>query len=172
MKAYICCGLIGSGKSTWAQKKALTEGRMVIVNCDAFRSMLKGVYTYDKELEDVIRQASEHTVRLAGVAGYDVVIDETNISRSKRQMWKDLFYIEFAPDVEIICVWCTENKRNLELRMEDPRDVTREKWSEILEGMRNVFEPPDESEGFASIIKVGLDGQDQSENDQKSGGAV
>lgn len=55
---------------------------------------------------------------------------------------------------EIICVWFTENERNLENRMREARGYSEAKWAEVIASMKFNFEEPSEEEGFSKIIKI------------------
>jgi len=143
---YILCGFPGSGKSTWARKMVESGGKIAVINRDSIRTMFgAGKYIYDKYLEIAVKNVSVLCLRHLLTAGYDVIIDETNLTKDKR---RDL--IEEANsgiECNILIIWFTESEKNLDRRMNDPRGYPREKWDEVISGMKKIFEPPEESEG-------------------------
>lgn len=152
-KVYMLIGLPGSGKSTWAKKKA-KEGKTVIVNQDAIRTMLKAEYFYDKEYEPLVHEMAVACLGDALGLGFDVILDQTNLSRSRRMFWVNLIKDNF--DCQIIYVhFCVMDESNLDRRMNEPRGQTREQWAEIIESMKKYEEMPLKSEGYDWLILEG-----------------
>jgi len=146
-KIYVLIGLPGSGKSTWAKRKVGKEKNTVIVNKDSLRLMINGgKYVYDECFENMIKDFATTTMRIALGHGFDVIVDETNLTRDKRKIWN---YI----DMETIGVWFTESKRNLEYRLKDTRGYAPAQWMLVIENMRDVFEKPTKDE-FNKLIRV------------------
>lgn len=145
-KVYILCGLPGSGKSTWARWKVSQEPNTIIINRDALRTMIKDKYVYDPELEHIIKESSSVIIDIALSRGYDVILDETNLTADNRNRWCGF---------DRVCVWCIEEEKCLENRMKHARGYTEEKWKEVIEGMQKAFEVPNlEAEGFSGMITV------------------
>lgn len=158
---YLTIGLIGSGKSTWAKNKAEAEKRTIIINRDSFREMIKAKYVYDVELEGLVKSMARGALEKALINEFDIIIDETNITTKKRMEWINAAKFLKPNNVElnIIYVWCTETERNVELRMNDSRGMTREQWEGVFNSMKNAFENPDteyESSIFNKLIKVAI----------------
>lgn len=150
---YILCGLPGSGKSTWARQQRITNPNTVIVNKDGIRTMLCGSYYYGPDLEPLVKIVAISAV-LNALPTFDVIVDETNITKEKRRHWLNLLGEDIAdPDSRKI-VWFKETERNLEYRMRDPRGISQGKWASVIEGMKTSFEPPTPDEG--EIIEVVL----------------
>jgi len=158
LTVHILCGLIGSGKSTWAKKSGNLD--TVIISKDSIRTMLQGLYVYDNKIEPLVKQIAFNSIGAAIAHNFNIIIDETNLTRDKR---KEL--IEFITDVSdqveikidaVNIVYFTEAEKNVDNRMRSPRGVKREDWNAIYEGMKLIFEEPTESEldGRGSIIKV------------------
>jgi len=155
---YILCGIIGSGKSTWAKEKA-KEDNVVIVNRDSLRAMIKGKYVFDKKYEPFIRSACYDIVTTAFDYGFNIIIDETNIIRKKRLDWIDLVDMarqDRGVNMKIVLVHFTETQNNVDNRMNDPKGQSRETWQGVYEGMMADFEDPIEAElsPEGEIIKV------------------
>lgn len=152
MKLILLVGFIGSGKSTWARKYVEEHERVIIVNRDALRTMLRGIYEYSEELEKIVMHGA---VELAGNAlkrGYDVIIDETNITKERRAMWMVFFSsamisFEVAKNLERKVIHFSADKGNVERRMEgDARGISREKWEKVFEEQKARFEPIERDE--------------------------
>lgn len=168
---YLLCGIVGSGKTTEA-KRMLAEATSptVIVNRDSIRTMMRGGdYLFSSTYEPWVKTVAQSAARSANLKGWDLVVDETNITVGKRGVWLDGFISERALETimvrpKVVCVWCTEMERNLELRMRDARSVSEEKWAEVIDKMRNDFEKPTMDEGFDEIRKVSIDGKEENDS--------
>ena len=145
MIVHILVGLIGSGKSTWAREKA-KEDNTVIINKDAIRQMFKGDYFFHEDYERLVDQMSKICFLKALQKGFNVIIDETNITKKKRAAYvetvKEHYYMIDEP-VEFEIVWFPEERNNVENRMKDPRGYTKEKWEAVFRGMKSAFEEPE-----------------------------
>lgn len=164
MKVYLLVGVPGSGKSTWSKKFAKENPDTIIVNRDAFRTMIKDEYIFDFRYEPFIKQLANDALRCALDRGLNVIVDETHIKSARRKeiikVVRDfessygLINTEYGK-TKIICVWFTEMQRNLENRMMNARGYDRQKWEEVINGMKANFEPPTEKdEGYDDIIKI------------------
>jgi len=153
LTVYLTCGLPGAGKSTWSHKKAQTDSTVVILCKDAFRNMIKGEYIFNTLYEPMINALTEGSIYSILDSGFDLIIDETNLNPEMRTKW-----LRVVEDTEIkvikICIWLTETKANLENRMKDARGYDAEKWTEVIERMRDKFIPPTLDEGFDEIIQM------------------
>jgi lysozyme family protein/tRNA uridine 5-carbamoylmethylation protein Kti12 len=163
-KVYITIGFPGSGKSTWSKEFAKSNKEVVIINRDSFRTMIKGdVYTFDFRYEPFIKQSTNRAIETALEYGLDIIVDETHIKAERRkeiintirnyEKQYGLITKDYG-ETEIIYMWFTENKRNLEFRMKESRGYDSKKWEEVINGMINNFEPPTENEGCNKIIKI------------------
>lgn len=86
MKLEILIGMIASGKSTYARKRA-DDGAIVVCH-DDLTAMLHATYRYEPGLRDEYRTAEEDVARTFLAAGRDVVIDRTHLTRESRERWK------------------------------------------------------------------------------------
>ena len=84
----ICRGLPGSGKSFWAKAQIATNKNIVRVNRDDIRTMLVPGYQHGNfRLEDVVTDASQSAVKSALKAGFDAIVDDTNMSDRAVNGW-------------------------------------------------------------------------------------
>lgn len=147
MKLIMLVGFIGSGKSTWARKYAEENEKAVIVNRDALMTMLCGKYEYSIELEQIVLHGALEFARDALCRGYDVIIDETNLTKECRAMWTLSFCgacipFETAKKIERQVIHFSADKGNVERRMKgDARGISKEKWEEVFEEQKARFEP-------------------------------
>jgi predicted kinase len=136
---YIMCGLPGSGKSTWARKRVEKSKTTIVINKDAIRTMINGgIYEYDEDKEPIVKKIVLAIISKLD-AGFDVVIDETNIKERKRQ---ELAFLAHQYGYTPIIIYCKGNGDNLNNRMQDSRGITPEKWDEVIKKMEADFEPP------------------------------
>jgi predicted kinase len=142
---YIMCGLIASGKSTWARKKAKEELTTIIICKDNLREMIKAEYVFDYTYEDLIESIDCFTFRKALQKGFNVIVDETNITRSKRAFWVNKvneYNALFDDGVKIELVYFTSKEGNVARRMGNHRGYTEERWQFVYDGMLKTFEEP------------------------------
>ena len=155
-QVYILCGLPGSGKSTWAKKKVEddTSNKTVIVNKDAIQTMLLGGYDYVPEVRSLVRILSHISIWEALDREYNIIIDDCHIKKEMRKVL--LAQFRFRDDIEISLVYFTENEKNLEYRMLSPKGLPKERWSEVIDSMKQDFEIPTREE-IGSKIKLIVD---------------
>lgn len=78
-------GMIGSGKSTYARRRA-KEGALVVSH-DGLTAMLHAEYRYEQGLRACYRKMEEAIAVEAIIAGRDVVIDRTHLAKESRSRW-------------------------------------------------------------------------------------
>jgi tRNA uridine 5-carbamoylmethylation protein Kti12 len=159
MTIYITIGFPGSGKSTWARKKAAEEKDLIIINRDSIRSMIKNNYTFDFTLEPMIKCMTIECLKTALNYSKNVIIDETNITKQQRKVWLNIVKNRLCNDTnccKIIFTWFIENTNNVLYRMNDARGYTESKWQSIINDMKQKFEEPSLDEGVNEIIKIGI----------------
>lgn len=148
MNIYLLVGLFGSGKSTWARAQVQKRPYTVIVDRDSLRTMLQGGYRYTPELEMLVRLVARNTAMKALELGYDVIIDETNLTVARRAFWVDALG-GFGARVKWQVLWFPERENNVVNRMkDDPRGYHREHWMTVHKGMLAEFELPKHIEFF------------------------
>jgi predicted kinase len=109
----------------------------------------------DSRYEVLVHEAAMSILESALYNGFDVIIDETNITENNRRKWiETIDSLELSEKPKVICVWFKEDQKNLEYRMKDDRGTSREVWATVIEGMKAKFEPPRITEYFDEIIEV------------------
>lgn len=78
----VCCGLPGSGKTTWAKQYLADHPGWVRVNKDDIRAQLKrGGWKWTQLAENqMVVPERDRRIREALGAGYSVISDDTNLS--------------------------------------------------------------------------------------------
>lgn len=151
---YVTVGLPGSGKSTWARETA-KDTNTVIICKDNIRNMLKGEYIFDPVYEPLVAEITITAFNDALMAGFNIIIDETHITKEHRIKCIERVQSHTVPTTpEIICVWFTEDENNLEYRMREARGYSDIIWAQVLDKMVEKFEKPTKKEGFDEIIKI------------------
>jgi predicted kinase len=154
-KLFLMVGLVGSGKSTWSERKVGRSNNTVIINRDKIRDMIHGGnYRYTKEIEDTVKKASNWMLSMYLRSGYDVILDETSLTYRQRN---SVTNIAKKHNAEVEIVWCDETKNNLEYRMRNPRGIEKSEWQKAIARQRKLYELPsiDECDKLTrvSIIK-------------------
>lgn len=152
MNVYILCGLPGAGKSTWS-KDNVNKYNAIILSNDYFRTMLTGKYLFSDEHELYIKKCMLDCLKNAIIDKFNVIFDEINLTRDNRRELIS-FIKSIDSNCKIICVWLKENVNNLDRRMNDSRGVPKQRWSAIIDEMKNIFESPSIDEGFSEMIVV------------------
>lgn len=155
-KLYVLIGLPGSGKSTWARDFVKRNDNAVIVNRDSYRSMIKGGnYIFDKKFEGVIKTSCYDLANMFLVAGFDVIVDETNLTRHKRhELINNTCFMDGKKHEVVGVFFAVDIKDCLVRRMNDPRGYSVDKWNEVIENMSGSFDIPLREE-FDNFIIVG-----------------
>lgn len=81
----VLVGMIASGKSTYARERA-DQGALVISH-DDLTQMLHARYRYEPGLRACYRAMMVQLAVNAIVAGRDVIVDRTHLTRESRQLW-------------------------------------------------------------------------------------
>lgn len=88
-KVILTRGIQGSGKSTWAKKWVLEKSTSRIrINMDDIRCMLGKYWVPSRE--NLVKEIYRSSVKAAIKMGYDIVIDNMNLSKSSSDYIKTI----------------------------------------------------------------------------------
>jgi predicted kinase len=154
-------GMIASGKSTYALKRA-EEGALVVSH-DALTAMLHAEYRYESGLRDAYRRMEEEIAHIAIVHEKDVVIDRTHLTRASRERWVE-FANRFLPTVPVIAVAFPIEPAHIHATRRfahDARGRTFLDWHGVAlhHAVQAQAEPLSDDEGFAEIRHVNKQGE-------------
>jgi hypothetical protein len=122
--------------------------------------MIKGKYCFDLQYESFLKKMLDNMLKEALNYNYDIIIDETNLTIRRRLQIINIIH-NYAKDmlidhnlIPIKYIWFTENVNNLKNRMKDNRNYTEQKWNDVIESMKKIFEAPSPIEGYDQIIII------------------
>lgn len=156
MRLEVLVGMIASGKSTYARRRA-DEGAMVVCH-DDLTEMLHARYRYEPENREFYRRIEEAVAYQALLDGKDVVIDRTHLTRESRRRWIEWIGCRVAiRDVSIVAVtFPIEPAYSHAMRRynHDPRGRRFDEWLRVAlhHEEQAMAEPLSADEGFAEII--------------------
>lgn len=151
----LLCGMIASGKSIYARKRA-DQGALIVCHDDLTEG-LHGEYRYEPGLRDLYRGMMLEMARLATVAGRDVILDRTHLTRESRKLWVDAARSWQVPIVAIEFPVYDPAIHAQRRFTADPRGRSFDQWLEVARhhyGQR-VSEPLWDDEGFAELRHQG-----------------
>lgn len=145
-------GNIGAGKSTLV-KEYVDKGYRIISK-DAIRYMLGGgQYIFDIALERQVDQIAKNAIIDLTYAGYNVVVDETNMDSLEREDY--LHYIRGDYKKIALVLPKLSKEESVRRRLQaNHGDTPKEVWEEVWERKNKAFQEPSQEEGFDEIIKL------------------
>ncbi len=155
MALEVLVGIVASGKSTYARRRA-DEGALVI-SYDELAQMLHARYRIDPALRPAYAAIIWNTVAVAQAHGRDVVLDGTHLTRESRRYWVNqaraagvrVVAIQFPvgpPEDHAARRYATDARGK---SYDDWLAVVQRQWAEA------VNEPVDAAgEGFDAVVAV------------------
>lgn len=154
-KLILMVGNIGTGK-TYTTNQLMVDNRSILcVADDDLALMLNAGYygpdiwtdkhwpLYSKLKREIAREALQH--------GFDIIIDGTHMSISRRKNFIDIAK-EFNASV---VVYLHTYPNGLERRLAEPRtDTSPEIWTKVYKDLEQIYEKPALDEGIDSIIEM------------------
>lgn len=150
--AYVICGFIGAGKTTFARKLEKETGAIRITKDEWIVKIFGNKITADKNFAEYDKKITELAKDLAFKilkSGGDVIIDEGFWVRSQRDDIKKkilevgakpiLYYVECSVDTM---------RERVVSRTEIPPEDSFEISGEMFDGYVRYWEPPEENEDF------------------------
>ena len=145
-------GYPGCGKSTVAKEMVGKFENTIIISRDDIRTMLCGGYAEYKHSEikeGLVRSMAVSMMECAFDRGYNVIIDEVNMTKKRRTYWMNM-------------ATCIAERKNISINhmgiwVDTPIDVCKERrtadpkgtndgWSAIIDNMIPLSENPTEDE--------------------------
>lgn len=156
----VLVGMIASGKTTYARKRA-KEGAL-IVSHDELTEMLHGEYRYEERLRDCYRRMEEDIARRAIEWSRDVIVDRTHLTRESRKRWITFggwpSFADLAKPQVIAVLFprLTPEEHALIRFQSDPRGRSHQTWIDVARhhAYQADAEPLSLQEGFARILTV------------------
>jgi len=162
-KAYVLIGLPGSGKSTWTEKKMQeTNPRGIgVVSRDAIRYMINGNYKYLDEQQHLITDIAESAAKSILSKGYDLIIDQANISKSvRREVAYFLRTVEDKIEIHFIYMMVDDTDYLVKRRMTgDARGENEAYHYNVIEKMKRNFVVVDKEEDYDILEEVDAGGK-------------
>jgi len=88
MKAIICVGISGSGKTTWAEEYVRNRADWIVVCRDDIRfnggSKIWNNWTFNKKNEDEVTRKYWELIEYAALQGMNVILADTNLNIGRR----------------------------------------------------------------------------------------
>lgn len=149
----ILVGNIGSGKTTIC-KKLVKEGNVIVSRDDMRYSLGAGDYLFNEKTEIAIELAINNLVETLCLMNFNIVIDETNMTKKDRQ-----YYItvgkNFGYNITAMILPKLSKKESVERRLQNNHgDTPKSIWKEVWKRKNKEYEEPTEVEGFNQIIKL------------------
>jgi len=152
---YEMMGLPGSGKTTWAKEKAEETGA-IIIGRDDIRHMLKHSHSYDssEKNQKYVWDVSQFMIKEALQRGFDVILDQMSLTKISRIETLDLIR-EYAPMAKVTLVWCSEDRQNVDRRMNSEMAWgDREYYVKLIKDLKMSIAVPEYYEGYDEIIHI------------------
>ncbi|OYD16042.1 hypothetical protein CH333_04395 [candidate division WOR-3 bacterium JGI_Cruoil_03_44_89] len=153
-------GLAGCGKTSLAMTliKQAELQKTTRVCLDSIITMESG-YNYDIELRNFYREIEFETAKKSLESGYNLVVDDTNITKEIRKLFIDIAKqyraiqtVGIYFNIPLHC--CIERRTN------DPSLAIREKysqktdWGEVIKKQSDIVEEPCLTEGFDVLFEL------------------
>lgn len=154
-KVEVLVGMIASGKSTFAKRRA-AEGA-IIVNDDAIVTALHGgdYGAYQNDLTPLYKHVEEAAFAIAVTLGRDVVIDRgVNVSANARRRWVGLAHAYNAHAVAVVFPRFSPKEHASRRFNSDGRGHSEKYWIEVAKARASRYDAPTEQEGFAAVVNV------------------
>jgi hypothetical protein len=164
MRIEVLVGMVASGKSLYARKRA-DAGALVIGHDWLTQGLHGGAYRYEQGLRECYRAMEESIASLAMDSGRDAVIDRTQLTKESRRRWirfasqygESRRYNRWGPTTVVAVAFPIEAPEvHARRRFEsDPRGRTYEEWLFVAQHhfAQHLANPLSEDEGFAEIIR-------------------
>lgn len=149
---HVLCGMIASGKSSYASKKV--QDGWLVLNDDAIVNMLHANdYTlYDENLKVLYKSIEDSVLHSVVAMGRSLIVDRgVDVSRCSRARWVALARSLDVP-IEAVVFEVFPPEVHAERRFKaDGRGHTYQYWLDVATAHARRYDPPTLDEGFAKI---------------------
>ena len=150
--AYIICGFIGAGKTTFARKLEKETGAMRITKDEWMVKIFGNEITSDKNFEKYDKKVTELAKHIAFKmleSGSDVIIDEGFWAKSQRDdLKKNILDMGAKPILYYVECPVEEMRERVVGRSKIPPEDSFEISGEMFDSYVKYWEPPMEDEEF------------------------
>jgi predicted kinase len=151
MMIELLVGMIASGKSTYARKRARSNA--MVVCHDDLTEMLHSEYTYNKAFRQFYRDCEEALVKEILANNLDAIIDRTHLTHESRLRWIDFAGVYQVPIVAVVFPFQTIEKHADRRFKSDNRGRSYAEWENVAQHHASQWyeEPLKDHEGFTEI---------------------
>lgn len=144
---------IGNGKSTLAKQYA--KKKYFIISRDSLRYMIgAGDYTFLYQTEPFIKKSALKILDTFMQSGYNLVWDETNVSKNLRVSAIKLAKKNNYKVVAVVLPRLSK-KLSVKRRMTNPHgQFDKSLWESVWEKFDSIYEFPKKSEGIDKIVRL------------------
>jgi len=155
MKIQVLCGMIASGKSTYANNAA--RSGIICINDDAIVNMLhaNNYNLYDEKLKILYKSIENNIISTVLSFGKTILIDRgLNVSVSGRKRW-----ISLAKSFDVPCEAIVFKNYGAEIHAKrrfesDHRGLELETWISVAKRDDLIYVKPSVEEGFDSVEEI------------------
>jgi len=154
----VMVGNVGSGKSTWSKKNAVTMSNpngYLVVSRDAIRYMLGGGnYLFFREVEPLVHRITITSIEDLLKQGQSVIVDETNVSKKMRKQYIQLAR-KYKCCVTAVVMKETTMKEAVKRKMKVPHGQKNKKlWEGVFRRFKLRYQKPTLQEGFDVVMEL------------------
>lgn len=162
MKAIICVGISGSGKTTWAEQFVRHNPSYLNINRDDIRIRLYGQEKMYCGNEDTVTSVRDKIIETALASGKNIIISDTNLNKDRNKKLEDLI-LQFDSSAiieykifEVALDTCIERDKLRSRQVGE--NVIRRQFRQFKEFMRTnpVYRKQDET--LPKCVLVDIDG--------------
>lgn len=150
--AYIICGFIGAGKTTFARKLEKQTGAVRITKDEWMVRIFGNTITSDKNFEEYdgnVTELAKHIAFNILKSGADVILDEGFWVKSQRDdIKKKISELGAIPILYYVECSVQEMRKRTVARSENPTKDSFEISGEMFDSYVKYWEPPTEDEEF------------------------
>jgi len=154
--AYVICGFIGAGKTTFARKLEKEKNALRITKDEWIVKIFGNKITSDKNFEkydqDITKLAKDIAFKILRSGG-DVIIDEGFWARSQRDdIKKKIIQLRAKPFLYYVECSIEKMRERVVNRSKNPPEDSFEISEEMFNEYLKYWEPPTEEEGVLLVI--------------------